>query len=87
MLHRPWRHCVRATIRKWGDSLALRLPRAVAQDVNFVEGTEVDVTCRGGRLVVTKAAPKLTLAQLLAGVTPENQHGEWEIETGDTGIA
>lgn len=71
---------MRVTIRKWGNSLALRLPRAVAQDVDFTEGTEVDVTQDGDQLVITKAAPKVTLAELLAAVTQENLHGE--VSTG-----
>lgn len=71
---------MRVAIRKWGNSLALRLPRVVAQDVDFTEGTEVDVTRDGDQLVITKAAPKVTLAELLAAVTPANLHGE--VSTG-----
>ena len=67
---------MRVAIRKWGNSLALRLPSALMKDVEFVDGTEVDVRLDGNRLVVTKAAARLTLEQLLASVTPDNLHAE-----------
>jgi len=66
-----------ATIQKWGNSLALRIPKVLAQDVRVEEGVEVDLTVENGRLVI---APKPRgvgdLDSLLEQVTPENLHGE-----------
>ncbi len=45
---------MRAHIRKWGNSLALRIPKAFAADANFGEGTPVELTLVDGRLI---AAP------------------------------
>ena len=46
---------MRSFIGKWGDSLALRLPRHLAVDVRLFAGTEVDLSIRDGSLVVTPA--------------------------------
>ena len=68
---------MRATVRKCGNSLALRIPRGLAEDAHLRDGAEVDVAVEGGRLVVAPvAAPEVSLEVLLAGVTPENLHGE-----------
>jgi antitoxin MazE len=68
---------MRATVRKWGNSLALRIPSGLAADAHLCDGTEVDVAVEGGRLVVVPvAAPEVALDALLAGITPENLHAE-----------
>ncbi len=72
---------MRVRVQKWGNSLALRIPRAFATETALGPGAEVDLALEGGRLIVTPlATPKYELANLLAHVTPENLHGE--IETG-----
>ena len=68
---------MRATVRKWGNSLALRIPSGLAEDADLRDGAEVDVAVEGGRLVVAPvAAPELSLDALLASITPQNLHGE-----------
>lgn len=68
---------MRATVRKWGNSLALRIPSGLAEDAHLREGAEVDVAVEDGRLVVAPvAAPELSLDALLAAITPENLHAE-----------
>lgn len=67
---------MRATVRKWGNSLALRIPSGMAEDARLSDGTEVEIVLRGGRLVVEPVAePDVTLDALVAGITPENLHG------------
>jgi antitoxin MazE len=69
------------TIQKWGNSLALRIPRAFAREVGLEQGAPVEVSLRQGKLVVEPVEePPLTLAQLLEGITDENLHGE--VDTG-----
>ena len=74
---------MRLHVQKWGNSLALRIPKPFAQDVNVREGSVVDLSVREGQLV---AAPvrkqKLTLKVLLAQVRKANLHGET-----DTGLS
>lgn len=68
---------MRVTVRKWGNSLALRIPSGLAEDARLGDGVEVDVAVEAGRLVVAPvAAPDVALDVLLAAITPENVHGE-----------
>jgi antitoxin MazE len=72
---------MRVQVQKWGNSLALRIPKPFAAEVQIEEGALVDLSVVKGKLVATPAArKKTTLAQLLAKVSRENIHGE--VETG-----
>lgn len=68
---------MRVQIQKWGNSLALRIPKPFAEDTKVKEGTVVDLSVSEGKLV---AAPvrkkKATLRQLLAKVNKSNIHCE-----------
>lgn len=64
-------------IQKWGNSLALRIPKAFAVDAHLEDDTVVEVTLEEGRLVVRPAQPPpVTLEELLAGITKNNLHSE-----------
>jgi antitoxin MazE len=69
---------------KWGNSLALRVPKAFAQEIGASVGKAANMEVREGKLVVEVAKPKrrrrrYTLEQLVTGITPENRHRalEW----------
>ena len=65
------------TVQKWGNSLALRIPRSVAQDVHLHQGSVVGVTIIAGKIVVKPRRQRhYALAPLLRGVTKRNRHGE-----------
>ena len=68
---------------KWGYSLALRVPKAFAQEIGASVGKAANMEVREGKLVVEIAKPKrrrrrYTLEQLVTGITPENRHRELE---------
>ena len=66
-----------ATIQKWGNSLALRLPKALANEADIAEGTRVElVRTDEGVLLKAKRKPRYRLSELLAGVTRKNLHPE-----------
>jgi len=68
---------LRLQVRKWGNSLALRIPKPFAQDAAVKEGTLVDVSLSEGKLVVAPVRKKtLTLKQLLTKVHRGNLHVE-----------
>ncbi|MBI3707305.1 MAG: AbrB/MazE/SpoVT family DNA-binding domain-containing protein [Proteobacteria bacterium] len=62
-------------IAKWGNSLGVRLPRDVAARAGLAAGAGVEIEAtRDGRIVITPARRRLTLDELLAGMTPEREH-------------
>lgn len=64
-------------LQKWGDSLALRIPAALAEQLNVADGTEVELTVRDGELVVRPIRQsKLSLRELLNDCKPSQLHGE-----------
>lgn len=63
-------------IAKWGHSLAVRIPKAFAREAKLEEGTEVDIAVSDGRLVISPARPRYSLADLVEQITPDNRHDE-----------
>jgi antitoxin MazE len=70
---------MRTRVQKWGNSLALRIPKSFATEVGLAEDSAVDLSVKDGRLVVqVEAEEPLRLEDLLGGITDENLHGEWQ---------
>jgi antitoxin MazE len=58
-------------ITKWGNSLGLRLPQALASQIGVAAGQKVEVTAEGNRLVIQAAASAYRLEDLLTNMTPK----------------
>jgi len=72
---------MKTRVKKWGNSLALRIPKSLAVEVGLEDSSPVELSLMDGRLVITPVVePELSLATLLAQVTEENLHGE--VDTG-----
>ena len=72
---------MKARVQKWGNSLALRIPKSFAEEARLAEESVVNITVVKGKLVVASVSePKVTLSKLLAGVSEKNLHGE--VSTG-----
>lgn len=70
-----------AKVQKWGNSLALRIPRALARESHLSQGSTVDLQVVDGRIVVEpQQPPEYDLADLLRKVTKKNIHKE--VSTG-----
>jgi len=68
-------------VQKWGNSLALRIPKAFARDAQLENDSLVEISLVEGQIVITPVqAPSWTLDELLAGINNKNIHRE--IETG-----
>lgn len=67
---------IKTQVVGWGNSQALRIPRALLDALKIREGDEVEMIVENGRLTVQPIHPKLTLESLVAAITPENRHGE-----------
>ena len=64
-------------VQKWGNSLALRIPSALAKDAHLHQGSMVEVAVVEGQMVVKpKGRCKFTLAQMLKDITKDNRHSE-----------
>jgi antitoxin MazE len=70
---------MKTRVQKWGNSLALRIPKAFAEEAGLREDGAVELSVVAGGLVVRPVVPPApSLEELLRGVTPENIPGEWE---------
>jgi antitoxin MazE len=69
---------MRTKVQRWGNSLAVRIPRALILEMGLAAESPVEIAVVDGQLVVVPAEETLTLADLLAEVTPENRHGEFD---------
>ncbi len=70
---------MRVNVQRWGNSLALRIPKAFAEDAAVSEGSVVDLSVSEGRLVAVPVRKRnITLKQLLRGVKRGNLHREIE---------
>jgi antitoxin MazE len=70
---------VKVRVQRWGNSLAVRIPKSFAADTRIRQGTEVELSIDQGRLIISPVPPgEIPLEELLEGVTPENLHGEFE---------
>jgi antitoxin MazE len=67
---------VETAIAKWGNSLAIRLPRSLAAEIGLQEGTAVDLQADGGVLTIRPARPRYRLADLLARLDADKVHEE-----------
>lgn len=66
-------------VQKWGNSLALRIPKTFALEAGLSENAAVELSLVEGKLVVESIQKrKPTLDELLQGITDENLHGEWD---------
>ena len=72
---------VTTTVQKWGNSLAIRIPSAVADQVSIKQGSEIEMRVVNNQeisLIPKKQPKKYSLNELLAKITPENRHKEIE---------
>lgn len=74
---------MRVQIQKWGNSLALRIPKSFAVESKIGQGSTVEISLEQGKIIVFPVAePEFSLDELLAQVTAENLHSE--ADTGNS---
>jgi antitoxin MazE len=67
-------------VQRWGNSLAIRIPKAFAEETGLQPNDEVEITVRDGQIVVTPRKTKTyTLEELAEKITEENRHDEWDM--------
>lgn len=74
---------------RWGNSIAVRLPRRAVEALGITAGQDMDMDVRGGSIELTPSAPRrLTLAEIVAemkrlGPDAEPETVEWGPDRGD----
>ena len=70
------------TVQRWGNSLAVRIPRLLARQAGLDERSAVDLRLEGGRILIAPVPAPPTLRKLLAGL-PVRLHSRWTPGRGD----
>lgn len=66
----------KAQLAKWGNSLAVRIPKDVAEQARLREGDSIVIEALDGHIELRPAERIPSLEELVAQITPENRHGE-----------
>jgi len=72
---------MKTRVQKWGNSLAVRIPRHFVREAGLEYNATVDMNVEEGKLVIQRAEAAPTLESLLAKITKENLHAG--VETGE----
>jgi len=72
---------MKATVQKWGNSLAVRIPKNISKDTSVTEGSNIDILVENGNIILSPRKKEYSLKELLNNVTIENIHAE--ISTGE----
>ncbi|HLA75906.1 MAG TPA: AbrB/MazE/SpoVT family DNA-binding domain-containing protein, partial [Gammaproteobacteria bacterium] len=67
---------MRAKAQKWGNSLAIRIPKTVAEQVGIGEDDDLELNVVNRQIRISARLHEPTLDELLAGISPDNLHGE-----------
>ena len=72
---------MRIQVQKWGNSLAIRIPKSFAKETNIDQGAFLDLSVVEGKLVAVPIPEKeYSLEALLSQITDENKHDEVNIQ-------
>ena len=68
---------MQVTMRKWGNSIGVRIPAGILIELNLSAEKKVDVRAEAGRIIIEPIIDSQeTLEQLLGQITPNNLHSE-----------
>ncbi|NTV80003.1 MAG: AbrB/MazE/SpoVT family DNA-binding domain-containing protein [Candidatus Aminicenantes bacterium] len=72
---------MKTRVQKWGNSLAVRIPRSFAAEMGWSESAPVEISLDDGAMIIKSDKERTwDLQSLLSGVTDENIHSAWEDE-------
>lgn len=76
---------ITVTTQMWGNSLAIRIPKEVADQIGIEQGSKMELKVIDNEGIITlkpkKLRKKYTLEELLSQITPENRHEEIDFGT------
>lgn len=70
---------MKGRVQLWGNSLAVRIPKAFAAQLRLTPGAEVEIALDGERIVLTPGPRAYCLDELLEAVTADNLHAEVDV--------
>lgn len=70
---------MKSHLAKWGNSLAVRIPRRVAEEAGLDEGAALDISVERRAIVLRRRVGSLD--ELVGRITPENRHAETDTGT------
>lgn len=68
---------MKTNLARWGNSLAVRLPKDVTEELRLAEGATLDIKVEKGALLLRPTQPRYRLEDLLGGVTPQRMRKAW----------
>jgi antitoxin MazE len=68
-----------AVVKKWGNSLGIRIPNLIARELSLKDGSFVDITDKGKEIII-KPIQKNRLSEMLSEINEQNIHKEIETE-------
>ena len=68
-------------VQKWGNSLAIRIPKIYAKEINIDHGSAITINMEDNKLILEPKQKEEKLKALLSKITKENIHDE--VETGE----
>ncbi len=77
---------MKSRVQKWGNSLALRIPRAYAAELDLKDGSPVAISVEEGAMIIKPDRDRIfDLDSLLGAITDENIHPGWEADSVSNG--
>ncbi len=73
-------------VKKWGNSLAVRIPKELGEMIRFQEGTDVTFSLKGNTIVISHSEkPKYTLESLMKNFDKKTEHEliDWGSDVGN----
>ena len=67
---------MKAQMVKWGNSLAVRIPKPIIEEARLKEGDFLEIEAGDGQIELRKATKIPTLSQLVSQITPDNRYSE-----------
>lgn len=65
-----------AKIQKWGNSMGVRIPKAIMEKANLSINSEIEIECKNQKIIIFSKKKPIQLKNLLSQITKDNLHAE-----------
>ncbi len=67
---------MKTKVKKWGNSLGLRIPKSFAEETSLDNGSSVDITVKKNAIIIKPEKPVYKLEDMLSHISSKNIHKE-----------